>query len=49
MKLPLLPTVIVKVKRQSPQSKFRGDNCNVITDSQDISNHFNNSFCKRRA
>ena len=42
-------TVIGKGKRQSAQSKFRGENGNVITDSQDISNHFNDFFCKRRA
>ena len=37
-------TIIGKGKRQSPQSKFRGENGNVITDSQDISNHFNDFF-----
>ena len=42
-------TIIGKGKRNSPQSKFRGDNGNVITDSQDISNHFNDFFCKHRA
>ena len=42
-------TIIGKAKRQSPQSKFWGENGNVITDSQSIYNHFNDSFCKRRA
>ena len=37
-------TIIGKGKRQSPQSKFWGDDGNVITDSQDISNHFNDFF-----
>ena len=37
-------TIIGKGKRQSPQSKFRGDDGNVITDSQDISDHFNDFF-----
>ena len=37
-------TIIGKGKRQSPQSKFRGENGNVVTDSQDISNHFNDFF-----
>ena len=37
-------TIIGKGKGQSSQSKFRGENDNVITDSQDIANHFNDFF-----
>ena len=34
-------TILGRGKRQSPQSKFRGDNGYLLTDSQDISNYFN--------
>ena len=37
-------TIIGKGKRKSPHCKFRGDNDNIITDSQDISNKFNDFF-----
>ena len=34
-------TIIGKGKKQSSKSKFQDDDGNVITYSQDISNHFN--------
>ena len=37
-------SIIGKVKRQPAQCRFRAENGTIITDSQDISNHFNEFF-----